>query len=479
MIVSKTYLNRCNTLVKDSPVNLSLNPIMELNYGKMLTRGIIYFDHTKIKNMVEDKIYPDTNKLHHILKMTNAASITSNRINKPCLTSEYNDKKERALSFDIILFKLPVNWDDGRGFDYVYDLDYINQKSISVYGSNWYQYRNYCKWQNEGIYDIDYLFKQYDLFTNKNGNLSEIIIASQHFEYGNENIEIDITDYFNKLINEEEVNYGIGIAFAPYFENLSMPKSQYVGFFTQHTNSFFEPYVETRYDEYIKDDRTNFYLDKDNKLYFYASVSGSNVNLDELPTCTIEGCQKAVKQASKGIYYIDINLSSEDYEEDVMLYDIWDNIKYKGKQFKPVELNFVTKLSEDYFSFGVPTNNTNDNNKEIIPTLYGIDENERIKRGDIRKINVDCRIPFTSDRKYSVDGLSYRLYVKQGERQIDVIEWTTVEIGYNENYFLINTNDLIPSRYFIDIKIQQNNEIINKTEMLQFDIVNDATKVYN
>ena len=258
-----------------------------------------------------------------------------------------------------------------------------------------------------------------------------------------------------------------------------MPKSQYVGFFTQHTNSFFEPYVETRYDEYIKDDRTNFYLDKDNKLYFYASVSGSNVNLDELPTCTIEGCQKAVKQASKGIYYIDINLSSEDYEEDVMLYDIWDNIKYKGKQFKPVELNFVTKLSEDYFSFGVPTNNTNDNNKEIIPTLYGIDENERIKRGDIRKINVDCRIPFTSDRKYSVDGLSYRLYVKQGERQIYVIEWTPVEIGYNENYFLINTNDLIPSRYFIDIKIQQNNEIINKTEMLQFDIVNDATKVYN
>ena len=126
MIVSKTYLSRCNTLVKGSPVNLSLNPIMELNYGKMLTRGIIYFDHIKIKNMVEDKIYPNTDKLHHILKMTNAASITSNRINKPCLTSEYNDTKERALSFDIILFKLPVNWDDGRGFDYVYDLDYTN-----------------------------------------------------------------------------------------------------------------------------------------------------------------------------------------------------------------------------------------------------------------------------------------------------------------------------------------------------------------
>ena len=49
MIVSKTYINKANTLVRDNHVNLSLNPIMEINYGKMLTRGIIYFDHHKIK----------------------------------------------------------------------------------------------------------------------------------------------------------------------------------------------------------------------------------------------------------------------------------------------------------------------------------------------------------------------------------------------------------------------------------------------
>ena len=51
MIVSKTYINKINTIVKDNYVNLSLNPVMEVNYGKMLTRGILYFDHMKIKKM--------------------------------------------------------------------------------------------------------------------------------------------------------------------------------------------------------------------------------------------------------------------------------------------------------------------------------------------------------------------------------------------------------------------------------------------
>lgn len=479
MIVTKTYIKKCNTIVKDSNVNLSLNPVMELNYGKMITRGLLYFDHIKIKQMVDEKIYPDIGKLHHTLKMTNCASITSKHINKPCLTSEYDDTKERAISFDLIFFIIPKEWDDGRGFDYVYDLYQGSHRSVSTNASNWYQCKNYKKWDNEGIYDINSLYKEYELFTPKNGNLSNIIIGRQHFEYGNENIEIDITDFFNNIITNNISNYGIGVAFAPYYENINTKKTQYVGFFTQHTNSFYEPYIETIYDEYIEDDRTNFYLDKDNKLYFYSSVGGFPVNLDDIPTCTFNGSEIAVKQATRGVYYIDINLSSNEYEADTMLYDIWDNIKYKGKNFNKVELNFVTKLPDEYYSFGIPSQMYLDNNIEIIPSLYGINENERIKRGDIRKINIDCKIPYTSDKKYSIDGLFYRLYTKDGERQIDVINWIQVEKGFNENYFYINTNELIPSRYYIDIKIIRNEEIINKYEMLQFDIINDITEKQN
>lgn len=57
-IVTRTYIEKCNTIVKDNHANLSLNPIMEINYGNMLSRGIIYFDHTKVKKW---------SKIKHIL----------------------------------------------------------------------------------------------------------------------------------------------------------------------------------------------------------------------------------------------------------------------------------------------------------------------------------------------------------------------------------------------------------------------------
>ena len=420
MIITKTYLSKTNTIYKDNFANLSLNPILELNYGQTLSRGLIYFDHSKIKCMVNDKTYPNIDKLHHVLKMTNCASITSKEINKPCFTPNNDNSKFRAISFDLILFLIPNEWDNGRGFDYICDLYNGQHRGISTDASNWYQYKNYHKWKTNGIYDIDDLFKEYDLFTSKKGNLSNIIIAKQHFDYGNENIEIDITEIVNKFITDEIPNYGFGLAFAPYYENQIDKKTQYVGFFTQHTNSFYEPYVETTYDEYIEDDRTNFYLDKSNKLYFYSLINGNYINLDEMPTCTINEQTYEVKQATKGIYYIDILLSSEEYDEDMMIYDVWDNIKYKGCKFKPIELNFVTKLSNEYYNFGLPNEIKEEN--EIIPSLYGINQNETIKCGDIRKINVDCKIPYSSNKQYSVDGLFYRIYVKENNKQIDVIK---------------------------------------------------------
>lgn len=477
MIVTKTYINKSNTIIKDNAANLSLNPILELNYGDNISRGLLYFDHTKLKKMVRDKTYPDINKLHHVLKMTNCASITSKHINDSCFTVVDNTNKQRAISFDLIFFLIPNEWDNGRGFDYICDLYNGKHRGISTDASNWYQYKNYLKWNNEGIYTIDELFKDYDLFSSKYKEKAKIIIAKQHFDYGNENVEIDITDTVNKFITEELPNYGIGIAFAPYYENQNIQNTQYVGFFTQHTNSFYEPYIETRYDEYIEDDRTNFYLDKNNKLYFYSVINGNFKNLDELPKCHFNDEELIVKQATKGIYYVDITLSSNEYEEDTMLYDIWSNIKYKNKEFKPVELNFVTKLSSDYFSFGLPS--LKEENNEIIPSVYGICENETIKQGDIRKINVDCKIPYSSNKQYSVDNISYRLYIKEDDKQIDVIDWTCVERGYNENYFYINTNDLIPFRYFIDIKIFKNNEIKILHEIVKFDIINDITNKFN
>ena len=475
-IVTHTFISKSNTIIKDSVASVGLNPILELNYGKMLTRGLIYFDHTKVQKMVEDKTYPDISKLKHVLKMKNAGSIDDRHINKIYLDSNGDYYKQRTSSFDLIYFLIPNDWDEGKGFDYQQDLNIRNYRAYSWRGSNWYQYQTYCKWENEGIYTTHRLSNELDLFTSKKGNLSKVIIGYQHFDKGNESIELDITDTFNKFITGELCNYGIGIAFSPQYENKNTDLSQYVGFFTHHTHSFFEPYVETTYNETIEDDRTNFYLDKPNKLYFYSIVGGKNVNLDELPTCMVDNTSYEVKQATKGVYYIDIEIPSSSYEDNTMLYDIWSNIKYKGKTFSDVELEFVTKLSNDYYQFGIPSSKQE---TELIPTLYGIKYKETIKRGDIRKINVDCRIPYTTDQDRNNNYIEYRLYILSGEKQIDVIDWQKVEKGYNENYFFINTNELLPSRYYIDIRINVNIELFNYQKVLEFDIADNITEYYN
>lgn len=475
-INTKTYISKVNTIVKDSFVNTGLNPIMELNYGKMLTRGIIYFDHTKIQCLLNDKVYPDISKLKHVLKMYNAASINDRSINEPCMDSQYNFNKERACSFDIIFFLLPEEFDEGRGFDYIHDLYNGNHRAVQTNGSNWYHYSTFKKWESEGIYSTERLSKELDLFTSKQGNLSKVIVATQHFDYGNEMIEVDLTKIVNKFVSGEIPNNGLGIAFSPRYEEQKTDLTQYVGFFTHHTHSFFEPYIETTYDDYINDDRNNFYLNKDNKLYFYAFVGGKYVNLDNLPTCTIEGREYTSKQATKGIYYIDINLSSEEFESDTMYYDVWSNINYNGKSIKDVELDFTTKATESYFTFGLPSENTQE--VEIIPSLNGINHMEQIKRGDIRKVNVSCKIPYTTNQEYGIDSLEYRLYIMDGVDEIDVIGWSHVERVFNNNYFLINTNELIPSRYFIDIKVRYNNEIIIHHKQLTFEIINDKTTIY-
>lgn len=475
-IVTHTFISKSNTIIKDSVASVGLNPILELNYGKMLTRGLIYFDHTKVQKMVEDKIYPDISKLRHVLKMKNAGSIDDKHINRIYLDSNGDYYKQRTSSFDLIYFLIPNDWDEGKGFDYKQDLNLRNHRAYSWRGCNWYQYQTYCKWENEGIYSTDKLSKELDLFTSKNGNQSNIIIGYQHFDKGNESIEFDITETFNKFITGELCNYGIGIAFSPQYENKNTELTQYVGFFTSHTHSFFEPYVETTYNETIEDDRADFYLDKSNKLYFYSIVGGKYANLDEFPTCMVNDTSYEVKQATKGVYYIDIEVPSSSYEDNTMLYDVWSNIKYKGKSFPNVELEFVTKSSNDYYQFGIPSSKQE---TELIPTLYGIKYKEVIKRGDIRKINVDCRIPYTTDQDRNNNYIEYRLYILSGEKQIDVIDWQKVEKGYNENYFFINTNELLPSRYYIDIRINVNMELFNYQKVLEFDIADNITEYYN
>ena len=501
-MIYKTYISKMNSIIKGSDLNTSLNPISELVYGKNLTRILCYFDHAKIKKMMEDGTMPDKSKITHRLKITNAGSTDYLMMHHKETSSIDASLKRRASSFDLIFFLIPKTWDRGKGFEYnanALNEDYYDTKQrdrsrlVSMDGCNWYQARNGIYWDEEGIYSNRRLSEEYDKFSSELG--SDIIFARQRFDIGVENIDLDITEIVNKFVSGELENNGIGIAFTPALERLGEDENasvshveNYIGFFTPNTNTFFEPYVETQYHDYINDDRANFVLGKQNRLYLYCNIGGQLTDLDMIPTVTIRDDDGEIvygaggkplemiraKQFSKGVYYIDVKISQWDREPDRMLYDTWSNLLYNGTVLEPVELDFTLKNVNMYFNVG----NKIENNERFSPNVYGINDSERIKRGDVRKLNINARVQYTTRDSEIVNGIETRLYILDGTREIDVLPWEPVNKTFNENYTVIDTNILIPQRYYLDIKIKYGMEEIIHHDVLHFDIVDDINNRY-
>lgn len=496
-MVYKTYISKFNTIISGSKLNTGLNPISELVYGhnNIVSRILLYFDHNKVKELIKNGSMVDIGKMKHTLHITNAGSIDFTQLHQKETSSINDNVKVRATSFDIIFFLIPKPWDMGKGFDYsrnYFNYDFYSNKTIdanrlySEDGSNWFQRMNGLPWDEPGIYSNEKLSEEYDKFS---AGEESIVIGRQHFDVGNENINLDITDTFNKFLYGDLENYGIGMAFSPMLEVTDSEYENYVGFLTQKTNTFFEPFVETRYDDQVLDDRSNFVLGKKNRLYLYCTIGDHLEDLSLNPTVTIRNSEGEIirdsagremtmimsKRQAKGVYYIDFKLSRSDFQPDTMLYDTWTNIQYQGTLLDDVELDFVIKQSANYFNIG---NSMSTSNVTFNPVISGIKEREQIKRGDLRKLVIQAKPSYTNNTVQLVDNMDIRLYVKDGTREIDVIEWDKVNKAFMENYYMIDTNILIPQRYFVDIRIRYGMNSIVHHDVLQFDIVDDLNNKY-
>jgi hypothetical protein len=117
-------------------------------------------------------------------------------------------------------------------------------------------------------------------------------------------------------------------------------------------------------------------------------------------------------------------------------------------------------------------------NVTFSPTVNGIQEKEEIKRGDIRKLVIKAKPSYTTNTVQLVDNIDIRVYVKDGTREIDVIEWDKINKSFTENFYLIDTNILIPQRYFVDIRIKYGMNSIIHHDVLSFDVVDDLNNKY-
>ena len=496
MSIHLSYFSKNNTILSNSYVNTGKSPYTQLYFGSSDTviaspgysRFIFDLDLSQLVGKIQDKTISTGcvgfSGITHTLRMTNTSSF-----DKEALSNEYTSQgRLRATSFDLILFRIPLTsgttgtaqlWDEGVGYDY-YDVQRTlnssngllspialpQDKSYSQRPSNWFQKTTLSGWSTNGIYNNT---------TGGNVDYSDLIIVdTQHFEFGNEDIEFDMTNEINQYLTGSTSGFtGWGIAYLPQLENLTGLTENYsVGFFTRHTQTFYEPFLETSYNDLILDNRNSFYSHNNNRLYLYSYIGGIPTSLDNLPIVTLENNQGNVVgtytgcQITQGVYQITTTAMTA--TTPCMFTDTWSNLSYNGVSLPNVVNDLTVLPYQGYFTLG-----TQSRDPELFGfDFYGIKQDEKILNTDVRKVGVVIKKAYTSNQVLTPVTAYYRIYVKEGTTEVQVQDWTQINRASNEYYFIFDTKDKIPNEYNVDIKVLTSGEVDTYKKTLTFQIVN-------
>jgi hypothetical protein len=475
----RTYFDKDNVIIKDSTVNLGKNPIVSLYYGgtygsSTYSRYIFHFPVEKLKQLYGDCMLGDLTNVKHklVLKPTryfgNGLDMTT-----ACL----------ATAYDLCLFRTRQDWVEGCGYDFdcAERCDgYISPNcNTSLAESNWFYAKPNEPWQTQGIYDA--FSAETMIITGDTYFSGEPIYLQCKAQACDDCLfEMDMTSLVNDLISGDTPNYGFGLAFNSDYEINPEGVTKYLGFYSSETPNFFKPYIETEYINPIIDDRQSFYTDKENTLYLYVNVKGEPTNLDENPIVTIYNEFDDVytiltgECVSKGIYGVSFEVDSaqSDINSCVVWRDVWSNVKINGRLLRDAEQEFQLKPNDDYYQIGISTGSP----KKYGFKFKGIQRNENIRVGDVRKITIDTYEAFEPNKRVVVDNIFYRLYVKEGVEQLDIIPWTPVNIGSCENFIYLYTEWMLPQIYYLDFKSISNQEERTYPEEIKFYILDDNVK---
>ena len=498
MSILRSYIDKNNTIISNSYVNTGRNPVIELNFGASdlivpnfgYTRFIFDLDLALLEeNIVSGVISTGcTSAMTHTLKMTNTSSFDNELLNT-FMTNE----RRRATSFDLILWRIPKfsgntgnpqYWDEGVGYDYndfniaqnsanggISPLTYVDSRAYSTRPSNWYQTTTLSGWSQNGIYD--------------NRNLGSVnysgltIVATQHFELGNEDLSMDMTNEINGILNGSITGVtGWGISYVPQIENITgLTDSYSVAFFSRHTQTFYQPYLLTNYNDLIQDDRNQFLKNQQNKLFLYVYQNGDLANLDSDPYVRIEDrngdavtgmASLTTCLKTKGVYEVVVPNGFANYPTPCQFYDVWSGLTINGQSIP----NVTNQFTLQQYSSGIQIGPVSKEPQIYGFDFYGILQNEKILNSDIRKVGVTIKKAYTGQQLLLDVSAFYRVYVTEGTTEVLVQDWTPINRTPNEYYFIFDMRDKIPNQYYVDIQVNSSGEKNTYKRQLTFSIVN-------
>jgi hypothetical protein len=498
MSILRSYINKNNTIISNSYVNTGRNPVIELNFGASdlivpnfgFTRFIFDLDLSLLEENISSGVISTgcTSAMTHTLQMTNTSSFDNELLN-----SFMSNERRRATSFVFIFWRVPMFsgttgqpqfWDEGVGYDYndfniaqnsanggISPLTYVDSRAYSTRPSNWYQTTTLSGWSQNGIYNnVNQGVVNYSGLT---------IVARQHFELGNEDLNMNMTAEINGILNGSITGVtGWGISYLPQIENITgLTESYSVAFFSRHTQTFYQPYLLTNYNDFVEDDRNLFLKNQENKLFLYVYQNGDFVNLDSDPFVRIEDrngtaitgmtslntCLK-----TKGIYEVTVPNGFANFPTPCLFYDVWSGLTINGQSIPNVTNQFTLQP----YTSGIQIGSVSKDPEIYGFDFYGILQNEKILNTDIRKVGVTIKKAYTGQQLLlDVSGF-YRVYVTEGTTEVLVQDWTPLNRTPNEYYFIFDMRDKIPNQYFVDIQVNTSGEKDTYKRQLTFSIVN-------
>ena len=463
----RSYFEKNNTIIKNSQVNTAKNPTTEIFYGSGFSKFIFKLDLNDLESKVTSGDLVVTTGTTHTLHLTNTIFGDEGLKGQNRSTS-----RDRSTSFDLILFKISEFWDEGIGFDYEdsgYDYTMGNH-TFDERPSNWFNRTTLNEWTSQGVYASN-----------------PDIITAIHFDNGNEDINVDITEYVNGLILPSGTtignitytggtNHGLGLAFAVLYQDLTPEVDQSVAFFTKYTQTFYEPYLESYFEDRILDNRHNFIEKVNQNLYLYVTKGTNFYDLDETPTVDILDStiteilgltNLSTTKIKKGVYKVTFGIDGVICDGRKFFYDKWKNLSIDGVSISDVTQKFIPKPYNSQYTIG--ENQTELQRYSI--QFFGIKQNEKIIRGENRKVTVTMR---SIDYPKSVlfNEIYYRMFIKEGNTNVTIHDWTLIDTT-NENSFTLDTSIYIPREYFIEIKGKTHTEEIFYDEHIKFEILSE------
>ena len=384
-------------------------------------------------------------------------------------------------NFDINAFPLTGGWAEGRGLD--------NDNFSNTGFANALSATNQLPWktasnagQTGGSNYIGYATKIYD--SNS---------ASMNFPEGEENLKLDVTEYFKAYLNYSEgttianggsADHGFlirmsdaqeckdateataaGVATSVTAENFYSKK-----FYSRETNTQKAPYLQLEWAGAIKDDRNNIKFSKSGLLFYYSIVDGALTDLNGTGPFPGHVTLSAANESSAGSSGIALGIAVTAARASKGIYKI--NVGDAGTETVAAGLTginiglssstsftdswTVTTAGEyrtDTFSFSciLPTSGhssyTTSNYQISLSNLV-----PQFQPGTTQRIRVNIRDRTTSLK--SITGSSTaanNFIVRSGkiqirERYTDDIEVNDFDISYDSegNFFDLDTNLLYP-----------------------------------